>query len=951
MVGSHQTVRWKMESQGSVPDPGRRPPEERVGPSGEWPMPGHDNTLSARADLPCRMGRAPREVWSHSMGETPVDWATCADVDDDGEEEVLYGSHPLVCVDMSGTEKWRADVGALVAITDVNGDGATEIVADGPVIVSGRTGEVLWRRTGQEIVGRPRIHVGEFLTDRTGLQIGCVSQQYYSNQAQMWAFDRGYDEAELVWEREFNTGPVYAHATSSAGRFDAHRMCVAAAVHGGIVAMDAEDGTDLFRCYWEPRKGEGICRNYGALYVGDLDGDGTSEFLLLNDSISLQLGVLSPARGSAGASANQETPWPSPDVGYGDLAAYASGPIRWRRYFGFWYPQDRHTLHISPTSIADVDGDGIPELVVSVHGDRWDLKVYDILSGEEKLSVPDMYLHGTLDLDGDGVAEIIAANERTRTPRQFTELAIGRATRSGWDRLLELDGCRLEHGTNPIWSLGFYGRNKDPRTPIVLEDGSSRQLVLSRDESGAGRADSLLLVSGAPGQDWAVRRIALDSRNDTKVLAAGKERMITTRADATMQALDLEGRDLATWRCGSPFVSGVAVADIDGDGANELVFSDAKRRVVALAAPSKGDAGPRELWSADGWGIPAAHTYGPMPIIVDFEGDGKREVIAACVADGGEVAIQAIDHRGRVKWRTPVPGAVDTPLYPSITCATVGDFNGDGHSDLYVSGRVAMTGNDAAHSFVLRGRDGTVLWHNDASDPSLDLHTLGPTALAAVADVDGDGADDVLLIALDMCTVLSGRDGSFIQAPVIANEIWQQQGKSTQWTAYGTQLPVDLDGDGQLEVLMCASWGQWGAWTMDQRLVWTFDPGLDEHSRRHPGIADVDGDGKLEIGVLHSEGHFRCYDAATGLLKWELEDVAGSSDVVTADVDGDGRCEFVVGGNALLAIKAVSDDRGEVLWQLPLPGGSRTPAIADVDGDGLCEIVVGCGDGMIRIYK
>ena len=427
--------------------------------------------------------------------------------------------------------------------------------------------------------------------------------------------------------------------------------------------------------------------------------------------------------------------------------------------------------------------------------------------------------------------------------------------------------------------------------------------------------------------------------------------MVATRADATMQVLDLDGRPLAAWPCGIPFSSGVAVADIDGDGANELVFSNAKRRVVALAGPFKDDAGPRELWSADGWGIPAPHTYGPMPIIGDFDADGKKEVIAACVADGGEVAIQAVDHKGCAKWRTPIPGAVDTPLYPSITCATVGDFDGDGHPDVYVSGRVAMTGNDAAHSFVLRGRDGALLWHNDASDPSLALHTLGPTALAGVADVDGDGADDVLLIALDMCTVLSGRDGSFIQMPLIANDIWKQQDKSTQWTAYGTQLPVDLDGDGELEVLMCASWGQWGVWTMDRRLLWTFDPGPDEHSRRHPGIADVDGDGRLEIGVLHNEGHFRCYDAATGRLKWELDGVVGNSDVVTADVDGDGRCEFVMGGDALLAIKAVNDERGEVLWQLPLPDGSRTPAIADVDGDGLCEIVVGCGDGAIRVYK
>jgi outer membrane protein assembly factor BamB len=541
--------------------------------------------------------------------------------------------------------------------------------------------------------------------------------------------------------------------------------------------------------------------------------------VILNDSISVQLGVFSPSRGAVGAAASQEASWPSPDVGYGELAVYPSGPMRWRRYFGFWYPHGEHTLHLSPTSVADVDGDGIPELIVSVHRERWDLKVYDILSGEEKLSVPDLYLHATVDLDGDGVAEIVAATERIRTPREFTELVIGRKVGSGWERLYEAEGCRLEHGPSPIWSPGFYGRNKDPRVPVVLQDGTGKELVLSQDLSGTGRADAFLLVSGGPGEEWAVRRITLDSQDGVRILAAGRDKIIASWSDGTMQVLDPEGRALSSWRCGSPFAGGVAVADIDGDGANELVFSDAKRHIVALSAPSEGTNGPRELWSTDGWGIPAPHTYGPMPIIADLDGDGKKAVISACVGGDGGVAIQAIDYRGQARWRTPVPGAVDTHLYPSITCATVGDFDGDGLPDVYVSGRVAMTGNDASHSFVLRGRDGLLLWHNDASDPSLALHTLGPTALATVADVDGDGADDVLLVALDMCTALNGRDGSFLQPPVIAGEIWKQEAKDTQWTAYGTQLPVDLDSDGRVEVLMCASWGQWGAWTMDRRLL------------------------------------------------------------------------------------------------------------------------------------
>jgi len=414
-----------------------------------------------------------------------------------------------------------------------------------------------------------------------------------------------------------------------------------------------------------------------------------------------------------------------------------------------------------------------------------------------------------------------------------------------------------------------------------------------------------------------------------------------------MRVLAADGRVRASWQAGRPAVSGAAVADVDGDGVNEIIVCRADRRVVAL----RGNQGPKELWSADGWGFPAPSAYGPTPLAADVNKDGKKEVLVACVAAEGGVGVKLLDGQGKTLWRTAIPGAVDTPLYSAITRATFGDFNGDGYLDVYVSARMAVPGNDASQSFALDGRDGTILWRNDASDPVIWHHTLGPTGLPTVADVNGDGVDDVLFVTLDLCTELSGKDGRFLNTPLNANRIWDQARKSTQWTAYGTQLPVDLNGDGKLELLQCAMWGQWGAWTLERKLLWTFDPGRDEHANRHPGIADVEGDGKLELGVLHNGGFFRCYDAATGALKWELKGVRQLSDVATADVDGDGRPEFIAGGSFLAAIKALDEKSGKVLWEVPVPGGARSPAIADVDGDGSAEIIVGCGDGKVRVYK
>lgn len=918
---------------------------------GEWPLPAHDNKLSARAEVPCNMPTAPKEVWAYDLGQVPTRFAMCADVDDDGKEEVLYGPGPLICVDLFGKEKWRCGCGEVLAVADMDGDGATEIVVDGPQIVRAKDGKVLWTRTGPGSVGRNRIHVGKLLPEVKGLQIACVSEKYELNQAQVWSFAQGCERAKLEWEREFSKGPVYAHCTSSAGRFDQKTMCVAAAVHGGLAVMDARDGKDLFRFYWQPQKGEGLVRNYGALCIKDLDGDGRSEFLILNDLIAVQLGVFSPARAGAGEASDQTKPYPAPEVGLSELASYPEGPILWRRYFGEWFPQGAYTLHVPPTAVADVDGDGKQEIVVSVHRESWQLKVYDALTGNQKLSAPDLYVHAVTDLDGDETPEIIAAREASRTPREFTTLVIGNLHDGKWLERLRLNNCRMEYSATTFWPLGMAGRNSDPRTPFVVEDRKGKSLVVTQSTSGDGRADKALLLRARSGRKLTSAGFSLDKVADVRIASCGSRCLVAIGQDAILRLLSLDGKVVASWASGRPGAGGPAVADIDGDGANEILLCRANRRVIALHGPFVANEQPRELWSADGWGFPAPSAYGPMPLAADVNGDGRKEVLVACLTPNGGVGCQLLDGHGRTLWKTSIPGAVDTPLYGAITRATVGDFNGDGRLEVYVSARMAMTGNDASQSFALEGQTGRILWHNDGSAKVIWHHTLGPTGLPAVADVNEDGLEDVLFVTLDLCTELSGKDGSFLHDPLIANGLWNQANKSTQWTAYGTQLPVDLNGDGKLEVLECASWGQWGAWTMDRRFLWTFDPGRDQHSNRHPGLGDVDGDGRLEIGALHNGGFFRCYDAATGTLKWELQGVRQWTDVVTADVDNDGRPEFIAGGSALAAIKALNEKSGKVLWEVPVPGGARSPAIADIDGDGFGEIVVGCGDGKVRVYK
>jgi hypothetical protein len=403
-----------------------------------------------------------------------------------------------------------------------------------------------------------------------------------------------------------------------------------------------------------------------------------------------------------------------------------------------------------------------------------------------------------------------------------------------------------------------------------------------------------------------------------------------------MCVIGSNGEVQAQWDCGIPFISQPAVADLDGDGLNELVLCKAGRSVAALRIALKSRSPTEVIWEVDAHGLETSYPSPyPTPLVQDLDGNGEKEILV--VADGTRL----LDCRGKTRWANPI----------SASRATFGDFNGDGHLDVYIAAwaPVGKSIGTTIQSFALDGRNGSVLWQNDGAAKEVWHHQLGPLhRLPTTADVNGDGLDDVLFLAMDLLVTLNGQDGTFLQPPVIANEVWKQQaGKDLQWTAYGTQIPVDIQGDGALEILLGGSWGQWGAWSLDRKLLWTFNPDKAELALRCPGIADVDGDGKLELGVIHDGGIFRCYDATNGNLKWELKGIQQTTEVVTADVDGDGRPEFLAG---LAAFKALGPSSGKLLWEADA-SAAHAPVVADLDADGVCEIILGTTDGAVRAYK
>jgi hypothetical protein len=419
-----------------------------------------------------------------------------------------------------------------------------------------------------------------------------------------------------------------------------------------------------------------------------------------------------------------------------------------------------------------------------------------------------------------------------------------------------------------------------------------------------------------------------------------------------------------------PQVSNLHVADLDGDGLNDLIVADNLRSKISLlynltgqtnrpdAAPAQkpeiNDLPPGSRFRIDS--LPTEERIAALAV-ADVNGDGRPDLIY--FGDGKDLIVRY--NLGTNGWSEPKRWHLDDGRLDPNALA-VGDLNGDGLND------IALLGDNGAVFFLAQQPDHTL------AEPVKIPYSGTPKAIQ-LADINGDGKNDLVFVDFDSMTPFRVR--LQIAGGQLGPEIYfKTQPVRSFWldTLAGgtTNFLVDIvQATGRAEVSQFSR-------KPAEPLTGNFRQGqmqilpLNKSDAAARGVvwADVDGDGRADLIVAEPEsGQLSVYlQQADGTLASpkKFPSLAGVSQIAVSDWNGDGHPEIFLLSHDENAVAVTQFDKnGRLPFPTPLPldgkplalavgalkpGAKPTLAIL-VDKDGVRSLVTRTADGKTATQK
>jgi hypothetical protein len=564
------------------------------------------------------------------------------------------------------------------------------------------------------------------------------------------------------------------------------------------------------------------------------------------------------------------------------------------------------TLRPFQVVVADVNGDGIPDIVTANRSDN----TVSVLLGNRDggFQTKETFPTGRLpisaavaDLSGDGIPDIVTANYGGST----VSLLLGNG-----------DGT-----FKPYFDIPAGGDPYDVKIADLRGDGHNDIVVTNKNDNTIG-----VILGNGDGTFQPMFAYPVASGPYELVVddltGNGIPDLVVSHFSATVVDV-LLGVGNGTFLPAREFPVdsrpyGLAVAEISGDGLPDIVTSNYRdNNVSVLLNEGGGNFGP-------------PHTYevgkGPNEVqLADVNGDGKPDIVTANYGTG-DISVLLGDGHGLF-------GAEQTfPAGRGPASLALADLTGNGKLDVVVGNR-----NSSTVSVLYGNGDGTF-------QPPLTIGAGKKSYSIAVADLNGDGALDIATTSVlnnDVTVQPGNGDGTFGPGQAFAVGL-----------APTAVVVADFNGDGRPDLATANSGGNSvsvllgngdGTFSAEQ----TFAVG---QSPRTLVAADVNGDGIPDVVVANYNDDTVSVLLGKGDGTFQPQEVFTVGDrpysVAVADLNGDGRNDIVVAnaaGNTVSVLLNLGDRKGEVSFAPPLTlATGRRPfavAVAPLRGDGKPDII------------
>ena len=601
------------------------------------------------------------------------------------------------------------------------------------------------------------------------------------------------------------------------------------------------------------------------------------------------------------------TPGGITDAGLLKMVAPYDGPL---------FPKPSYTTGSLPdcVAIADLDGDGHPDLVVANYnggivsvlrnnGDGTFAERVDFAAGNVPYSV------AIGDLNGDGRPDIAVANWGS------SSVSVLRNTSTGSGKVSFAATVDYAAGNNPR-SVSIGDLDGDGRADLAVANNDSSTVSLLRNLGNGTFAAKVDYATGANPRSVAISDNDGDGRPDLVVANYNSRTVSVLRnnGNGTFAAKV----DYATGSGSTSVVSG----DLDGDGRPDLAVANANSNTVSvLRNLGSGTFAPR-----------VDYTTGSQPTSVaigDLDGDGKPDLV---VGNSNGSTMSVFKNNGNSSFPARVDYAISSN-YICVASVAIADLDGDRSPDLVVTNGLGDT-----VSVFRNNANGTFVANVD--------YATGPNASSvAIGDLDADGRPDLAVANHSSNTVSVLRNlGSGTFAP----RVDFPTGVGPISVAIG-----DLDGDGKSD-LAVANYNGNTISVLRNNGNGIFASKVDYPTGNTPhavAIGDLNGDGNPDLVVANYTGWnvagtvsvLRNFGNGTFGAKVDYATGKSPTWVAIGDVNGDGGADLVVANdysNTVSVLRNLGNGSFDAKVDYSTGGGSVFVAIGDLDGDSKPDLVI-----------